>query len=305
MDRPDLELLRGAIDMHAHTAPALFNRHIDDAALADSAVEYGMRGFVLKDHDASTTGRAYYVNRMYPDVESIGAVVLNRSVGGLNPYVAEAAIHYGARVVWMPSNHSKHHAEYFSMPDYPQFGRLRKQLPGEGVTVFEEDGKTLKKEARQICEIVAENDVALATGHLSLAEITTLLEAARQAGVTRFIVTHANWSLCKLDLEVQKDLIAKGATIEYVASSCVSPIFWEQQPDELAQWITELKGENIVFGSDLGQYAGPPHPEGLRMLLAALLELGVPYEYLEKTMKWNSEKVLGLEPSWAPAIPKS
>ena len=37
VDRPDLELLRGAIDMHAHTSPALFKRHIDDAALAEYA----------------------------------------------------------------------------------------------------------------------------------------------------------------------------------------------------------------------------------------------------------------------------
>jgi hypothetical protein len=167
--------------------------------------------------------------------------------------------------------------------------------------VFEEDGRTLTSAARTICEIVAENDVALATGHLSLDEIRTLQDAALAAGVTRFIVTHANWSLCRLDLEVQKDLISKGATIEYVASSCVSPIFWEQKPDELAGWITELKGENLVLGSDLGQFAGPPHPEGLRMLLAALLEIGVPFEYLEKMTKLNSERVLGLEPGWSPA----
>ena len=46
-----------------------------------------------------------------------------------------------------------------------------------------------------ICEIVAENDVCLATGHLSLDEIRALLDAATEAGVRRFIVTHANWSL--------------------------------------------------------------------------------------------------------------
>jgi len=300
MDRPDLELLKGAIDMHAHTAPALFKRHIDDADLAEIATQFGMRGFVLKDHDASTTGRAYYVNRMFPRVESFGAVVLNRSVGGLNPYVAQSAIHYGAKVVWMPSNHSKYHAEYFDMPDYPQFGRRKRQLPGEGVTVFEEDGRSLTREAQTICEIVAENDVALATGHLSLAEIRALQDAAVEAGVTRFIVTHANWSLCKLNLDVQRDLISKGATMEYVACSCVSPIFWEQQPGELAEWITALRGENIVLGSDLGQFAGPPHPEGLRMLLAALLDIGVPQEYLAKMAKETPAAVLGLEPGWIP-----
>ncbi len=304
MDRPDLELMKGAIDMHAHTGPALFKRHIDDAGLADYAIEYGMRGFVLKDHDASTTGRAYHVNRTYSQVESFGTVVLNRSVGGIDPYVAEAAIHYGAKVVYMPSNHSKYHTEYFNMPDYPQFGRLKKQMPGDGVTVFEEDGKTLTKAARLVCEVVAENDVCLATGHLSLPEIRTLQEAALEAGVSprRFIVTHANWSLCKLDLDIQRELMEKGAILEYVSCTCTSPIFWEQQPAELAKWIIAFKGENLVFGSDLGQFAGPPHPEGLRMLMAALLEVGVPYDYLEKMLKVNSAEVLGLERGWTPAV---
>jgi hypothetical protein len=171
------------------------------------------------------------------------------------------------------------------------------------VTVFEEDGATLTPAARTICEIVAANDVALATGHLSLAEIRALQDAATAAGVSRFIVTHANWSLCKLDLDVQRELIGKGATLEYVASSCVSPIFWEQNPAELAEWITALRGEHLVFGSDLGQFAGPPHPEGLRMLFAALLELEVPYPYLEKMASQTPAQVLGLEPGWAPQPP--
>jgi hypothetical protein len=205
----------------------------------------------------------------------------------------------------MPSNHSKYHADYFDIPDYPQFGRPRKQLPGEGVTVFEEDGKTLTKAARTICEVVAENDVCLATGHLSLAEIRALQDAALEAGVgpRRFIVTHANWSLCKLDLDAQRELMDKGAILEYVACTCTSPIFWEQQPGELGEWIKTFKGENLVFGSDLGQFAGPPQPEGLRMLMAALLGVGVPYEYLEKMLKVNSAEVLGLDAGWTPADP--
>jgi membrane dipeptidase len=93
MDRPDLDLLRRAIDMHAHTHPALFRRPLDDAELARNALQYGMRGFVLKDHDSLTTGRAYYVNKMFDGVQAFGGIVLNRSVGGLNPHVVQAAIH--------------------------------------------------------------------------------------------------------------------------------------------------------------------------------------------------------------------
>jgi hypothetical protein len=43
-DRPDLELRRVAIDMHAHRALALFRRPLDDADLARRAAENGMRG---------------------------------------------------------------------------------------------------------------------------------------------------------------------------------------------------------------------------------------------------------------------
>lgn len=38
------------------------------------------------------------------------------------------------------------------------------------------------------------------------------------------------------------------------------------------------------------------------MLLAALLDVGVPYEYLEKMTKRNPVQVLGLESGWTPAV---
>ncbi len=292
--RPDRELLKGAIDMHAHTHPALFRRPLDDADLARIALEYGMRGFVLKDHDSQTTGRAYYVKRLYPDIEPFGAIVLNRSVGGINPAVVQAAIHYGAKVVWMPSNHAKWHAEYFKMSDYPQLGRPKKQLPGPGLTVLDGDGR-LTPEALQVLDLVAEADVCLATGHLHIDEVRKLQDEAVKRRVRKFLVTHANWALCRHDLDVQRELIAKGAYVEYVAISCVSPTFYEQNPTELAAWINEIGAERLILTSDLGQFSAAPHPEGLRMILASLLDYGVAYDKLERMTKANPAILLGLE----------
>ncbi|MCC7104385.1 MAG: hypothetical protein IT307_04515 [Chloroflexi bacterium] len=295
MERPDLDLLRGAIDMHAHTHPALFRRTIDDAALAKYALEYGMSGFVLKDHDSSTTGRAYYVNKMYDgtSVQAYGAIVLNRTVGGLNPYVVQGAIHYGAKVVWMPSNHSKWHFEYFHMSDYPVLGRPKKQLPGPGVTVLDDEGE-LKPEVLTILDLIAEADICLATGHLSIDETRKLLDEANRRGVKRILYTHANWALGKIPPAVQRELIAKGAMIEYVAVCCASPAFNEQHPSELAAWIKELGPDSLILTSDLGQAAAAPHPEGLRMLACALLDEGVPYESLERMLQRNPRTLLGI-----------
>lgn len=294
MPRPDLDLLKGAIDMHAHTHPALFKRPIDDMDLAQIAMEYGMRGFVLKDHDSPTTGRAYFVKKIYPEVEPVGAVVLNRSVGGINPYVVQSAIQYGARVIWMPSNHSKWHAEYFKISDYPQLGRRQRQLPGPGVTILDQNGQ-ITPETLTILDLIAEADVCVATGHLSLPEIRILQDEANKRGIKKFLVTHANWALCRLDLEVQKELIDKGAYLEYVAVSCSSPIFFEQNPEELAAWINELGGDRLILSSDLGQISAAPHPEGMRMLIAALLDIGVPYHTLEQMLQGNPPILLNLD----------
>jgi Family of unknown function (DUF6282) len=290
---PDRRLLVDAIDMHAHSHPALFRRPIDDADLVKHAMDYGMRGVVLKDHDSSTTGRSYHMRQRYSEVAAYGGIVLNRSVGGINPYVVEAALHYGAKVIWMPSNHSQWHADYFDMPDYPQLGRRKKQRVGAGVTVFDEN-RELTDDAVAVVQLVAEADACLATGHLSLDEIRALQDAAIQHGVSKFLVTHANWALCKLDLKDQRELVEKGAYLEYVAISCASATFWEQNPEELAGWIADLKGDQLILSSDLGQASGPPHPEGIRMVLSALLDYGAPYDELEKMTKANPATLLGL-----------
>ena len=293
MSRPDLEILKGAIDMHAHTHPALFKRPLDDADLAKLAADYGMRGFVIKDHDSSSTGRAYHVSKAFPEMEICGSIVLNRSVGGINPHVVQAAIHHGAKVIWMPTNHSKWHADYFKMSDYPQLGRPKKQLPGPGVTILDEDG-AITPEALKILDLVAEADVTIATGHLSLNETRILQAEANKRGITKFLVTHVNWALCRYDLEIQKELLDNGAYIEYVAISCVSPTFYEQNPIELAEWIKANDGRKVILTSDLGQYSAAPHPEGLRMIIATLLDYGVSREMLTAMTQVNPAALLNL-----------
>ncbi len=288
----DRELMRGAIDFHAHTAPAIFPRLIDDAELAKVAIDYGMRAVVLKDHDQITTGRAYYVNRMLPGVQSIGTVILNRSIGGLNPYVVEAGIQYGAKVVFMPTNHAKWHQEYYGHSNYPGLKR-EKQTPGEGITILDAKGK-MKPEVGTILDQIAAADVCLGTGHLNHEEIFALVDEAVKRQVTKILVTHGNWALTKFTLAEQKKLIAKGAHIEYVVLTLLSPVFHEQSLTEFAEWIMEFKGERLVLSSDLGQVYGPPHPEGMRMAVAALLGAGVPYEYLEKMTKVNPARLLNL-----------
>ncbi len=97
------ELLRGAYDTHMHISPDVVERKIDDISLARKFKELGMAGFVLKSHYGSTAERAAVVRAAVPGVDVLGAISLNRAVGGINPLAVEIAAREGARTVWLPT----------------------------------------------------------------------------------------------------------------------------------------------------------------------------------------------------------
>ena len=90
------ELVRGAFDLHVHISPDVVERRIDDIGLARRFAELGLAGFVLKSHYNSTAERAAVVREAVPGVEVLGAIVLNRAVGGVNPVAVEIAAREGA-----------------------------------------------------------------------------------------------------------------------------------------------------------------------------------------------------------------
>jgi len=97
------DLLRGAYDTHIHVGPDVVPRIVDDLTLARRFRALGMAGFVLKSHFTSTAERASVVSAAVPEVRVLGAIALNRAVGGMNPLAVEVAAREGARTVWFPT----------------------------------------------------------------------------------------------------------------------------------------------------------------------------------------------------------
>ena len=65
-----------------------------------------MGGFVSKCHHADTSGRAAVIRDLVPPQEAgivYGSVVLNHSVGGLNPSAVMTCGRMGGKVVWFPT----------------------------------------------------------------------------------------------------------------------------------------------------------------------------------------------------------
>ena len=111
-ERLDLELLRGAIDIHVHSYPDLFKRFSAEE-IARNARDMGMRAIVFKHHHLPTVDRAYYVMQNIKGIDLFPSITLNYAVGGINPFAVEFALKMGAKIIWMPTIDTAKQKEVF------------------------------------------------------------------------------------------------------------------------------------------------------------------------------------------------
>jgi hypothetical protein len=88
--------MHGAIDMHVHFGPDMpptddlaVARRLDGIGTARQAKEAGMRAMVMKSHHWPTGALVRTIQPLFPEVSLFGTVVLNYSLGGLNPFAVE------------------------------------------------------------------------------------------------------------------------------------------------------------------------------------------------------------------------
>ncbi|AFV77219.1 hypothetical protein Theos_2228 (plasmid) [Thermus oshimai JL-2] len=270
--------VRGGYDLHVHVAPDLLPRKTDDLTLARRCLEVGLKGFVLKSHYAPTAERAALVRQAVPGVNALGAIVLNRAVGGLNPVAVEVAARAGARFVWLPTVdalNEAHHLETLPPGKRPQWARLQEEFRRLGldlgpVEVLDERGHPLP-ELKAVLEAVARHGLVLATGHLSRREIFPVVEAALEAGVRFLVITHPDYPTQDLPLPEQRELARMGAFLE----RCFVPSYTGKVPWERVFRAIEATGpERNVLSTDLGQPQNPPVEEGLALFADRLLQAG-------------------------------
>jgi hypothetical protein len=290
----DAPSLAGVIDLHAHVAPetSLFDyrRSLNAIEAAQIARIYGMRGMVFKEHHTETASWAYLVSQVVPGIELFGGIVLNRTVGGINPAAVEAmALTRGGRgrVVYMPTVDSEY------------------RNPGSrNVVPVSRNGKLLP-EVHEVLKVMAKHDLSLSTGHCTPAESLMLIEAARAAGVSRIYVQHPNHSGTVMSMATMKAAVRMGALIEIVLSeegltgggpaviNAENPV-QDFGPQKIAD-IRELGPENVVVTSDLGQPDRVTHADAFRIALTVLAKNGFSQAEIDIMTKHNPARFLGLK----------
>jgi hypothetical protein len=283
------KLLSGSVDMHIHFSPdSLMERRQDALALACSARDLGMRGFVLKSREFNTVPLALLVSKLVPEVQVFGSLTLDNEAGGLNPACVLAAAQMGASLIWMPTvtaTNSKARTEK----------TMGLKLPGEEQTILDSGGK-LKSEAKEIFQIVKQFNIVLASGHISPQETFALAEETQRIGFTKMVVTHALQSQL-VDSALSSDdilhLARSGATIEHSFWGLM-PTVSQSDPKKIVESIKTTGAEHCILSSDFGQIYHPPAPEGFRLFIATLLRNGLGEKEIELMVKTNPMKLLDL-----------
>lgn len=252
--------LTGLVDPHVHSAPEHVPRLLDDLSLVRQARDAGVAGVLLKSHTTLTADRAVIARYAVPDISVWGGLVLNRSVGGLNPAAVETALAYGAAEVWMPTIDATNHRRFY-------------RQSGPDLSLMDEEGK-ISNDVHEILTLVGEHDIILGTGHLSVREIILLIRAGREHSVCKILVTHPEAPFVAMPLDIQRELAAQGVRFERTWVFTTPALGAIVTADALTTAIHEVGVDSTILATDMGQIGNPSPVEGFRAYVQACLDAG-------------------------------
>ncbi len=283
------DLIQGAIDVHIHSSPDIFDRSLTDIQVAELSRDYGLKAIVIKNHVSSTSGRVELVNQLVSGIDVYGGVVLNKAVGGINPEavrsMAGISPQYG-KFVWFPTFDAAGHKEALSQE-------------GEGISIL--DRGKLSAETLEILALIKANDLVLATGHLASNEIEKLVEEAHRMGISKILITHGLSDSPNLSMVQLKQLSQLGAKIELTYLSYLtgpqSHLTFLQNGknvsvEEMVNAIQSVGFEHFIISSDLGQSGNPIPPDGLKQFIRLLLDAGITPEQIKTMLHRNPSGLL-------------
>lgn len=284
-----MDLLKDAVDLHVHTSPDVVERFQTDNELAVEARDAGMAGVVIKNHIVPTVGRVDLANESAGEEVLFGSVVLNGSVGGINPDAVEATLSMGGKIIWLPTLWSAQNAAKAQEAgnSYVRGQRIPSPEEVEPIVV---DGE-LALNVQDVINLVADHDAVLATGHINLSDTFAVVDACADAGAT-CLVTHAFSDYLKTDIDVHAELVEKGAFLEYCALSLQNVD--GHSPSAVAEGIQQVGPDHCVLSSDYGQANNPGPVKGLEKFAQMVIDAGAERSDVRTTLTSTPKEILGI-----------
>lgn len=293
------ELIKGAYDLHVHSAPDVLPRKMDDVEMAQRIEDSGMAGYAIKSHYFCTSERAQLVRKFARACDAVGTITLNSSVGGINPAAVEMAARSGVKLVWFPTCDSAHEIAHVfdGNPDkkLPYWAQIIIQMKEAGIEaptirILDGEGK-LKPEVFDVLDIIAKYGIILATGHISHEEAFELVPAAKERGVRKIVITHVDFPTTFYTVEEQRRFVELGAVMEHCYTTWATGKVDFQVT--LGQ-IRQIGPENCILSTDLGQKAALYPDEGLLEFAKRLYDAGLSKSEVRAMTVDNPRMLLGI-----------
>ena len=299
--------LVGAIDVHLHLDPDAPGTGgqisaVDVFDAAKIAQERGMRGFVFKTHqDTSSASGAYMVRKhVSPTFEAFGRMASNYATCGLNVAALEhfSQIKGGwGRIYEMPTRDSITATRPAGSMDKETLARTRPwmlMMP-EGTPAYIAVSKNgeLLPEVKQLIGWLAKirtidsnGRMVLATGHATPEEHLLLAQEGRRQGLN-VLLTHPG------DIPQLPEAARLGAFIELTAAQVYKT---RAQSTAAAALVKKIGAEHIVVSTDCGQTTNVYPTDCLVLAARGLRANGITQYELDVMYKVNPAKLLGLPP---------
>jgi hypothetical protein len=148
-----------------------------------------------------------------------------------------------------------------------------------------------------ILTLIKERDMILATGHISPQETFILLNEAQRISIKKYIITHptdTEFSEKCFSIDELKRLAKLGAFIEFTLVGMLPNEFCHN-PAQIARTIKTIGADHCIISTDLGQPQNPLPVEGMRLLMATLLNQGISPKEIELMAKKNPAILLNLD----------
>jgi len=302
------EILKGVIDVHVHGAPlgAWLAGRPSMVETCIEASEAGMKALVFKDHNTMTNNIAIVIQELlenlkeekvkngeeFKPVKVYGGIVLNNTIGGINPKAVETALGYGkCKEVWLPSLDSKHQ---------------RSAMGLEGGLEMTH-GNDLVPELKKVLDIIADYNkrskdrCALSACHVSNEEKFAIMDYINETGMDiDVLMDHITQELTLFTPEEAKEMLDKGAYLEFAECSCIPwpgmndwVIAFDYSMALIKELIKDKGADHLVLITDAGQPGNKPVP-GWKMFIKTLLAQGVSEEDINVMAKEVPAKLIGL-----------
>jgi Family of unknown function (DUF6282) len=295
-------LLKGAVDPHVHSGPSIASRGVDHVELLRQASAAGFAAVVTKDHDYSGVMTAELIKKYFPELKTkiYSSIVLNNVVGGFNPFAVEHTAAMGGKIVWLPTLAAENHLRWQATANWTHPASTEKMRPATGIPVLNGD-KTVRDDVKEVLDVVARNDMVLASGHLHVSETWLIFEEAQRRGVKRLVLTHPE-DIVDASLNDVKGIAAMGAFVEH--SLCMfleGSKFKSCESEDLKKQIDAAGVEQTILCSDLGQTGTFSPLEGFRRGIKLCMDLGYDDDQIRKMVSTNTARALGIEQDVAAA----